>query len=464
MRPHSPSSHRLADPFGPKPDKRYYYAFEAFEQRIAVLRRLLQGADALMLVIGERGSGKTTMLQRILNTIDAASKPCRVQTAASSAIGRLSRLRQRAHPTAFLLQMPGNTVILMDDAHQLSRKELRKLLQNTLASGPDAKFKRMVLFGEPRLSADFETVSGGLIDETAVNKIFLPTVSEEEAAAYLRHRLAVAGFNGKSPFSATTLKALYRDSQGLPGRINENASRWLSKKGLAGRRSRQLPRGEASRYLRVAGWTIAGALIIFAAVFFLLPPLDTGYDSQGTAAPKVVRGKIRSIDRQLKPRADVASGRPAEKQLAARPQPTAPEQPGKVQPPPVPDSRAPKPPSTTPPASKQPDSGKYGRIQREQWLLAQRPSDYTIQLLGVRSEQSLLAFVNQYGLDQSGDAAYYRSRFKGGIWYPLVYGVYANPKQAQSAIAGLPEKIRSMSPWIRKMSAVQSEIRKAASP
>jgi DamX protein len=75
-----------------------------------------------------------------------------------------------------------------------------------------------------------------------------------------------------------------------------------------------------------------------------------------------------------------------------------------------------------------------------------------------------LAFVSDHRLDRSGQAAYYRSRFKGGKWFPLVYGNYATAAEARRAIAGLPEKIRSMSPWIRKMSAVHAEIRKAATP
>ena len=115
------------DPFHPEPDKRFYYAFEAFEQRLAILRRLIQGADALMLVVGERGSGKTTLLQRFLATTEIPWKPCRVQTSGSMAVGRLSRIKQRGHPTAFLLQHPGGTIVLMDDAHRLTRKELRKL-------------------------------------------------------------------------------------------------------------------------------------------------------------------------------------------------------------------------------------------------------------------------------------------------------------------------------------------------
>lgn len=95
------------DPFGPQPDGRFYYAFEAFEQRLAILRRLIRGSDALILVVGDRGSGKTTLLQRILDTTDHPWKPCRVQTAASAAAGRLSRLRPKTGPTAFLLQKPG---------------------------------------------------------------------------------------------------------------------------------------------------------------------------------------------------------------------------------------------------------------------------------------------------------------------------------------------------------------------
>jgi DamX protein len=458
-------SRKQLDPFGSDPDKRFYYAFEAFEQRLAILRRLIQGSDALILVVGEKGSGKTTLLQRVLDTTDRHWKPCRVQTAASEAVGRLSRLKQKSKPAAFLLKDPSGTIVLMDDAHGLSRKELRKLIQDTLTPDPDRKIKRMVLFGEPRVSETLDIVSDGLVDETAINKIFLPTITEQEAALFIRHRLAVAGFNGKNPFTPANLKNLYEGSAGLPGRINESAARLWTKKGYSGSTSRSRSNPGQRRLLRVAVWSttvVAAALV--AGTVWMYSDSDPRINSAASAEQQVIRVKIHSGTGQPSPRADIASGSPPAKPNPARLKPARPALSSKAQKPLAPEtSRSVSAPATVK-TSKPPASGRATNMRRETWLLAQNPANYTIQLLGVRNEQSLLAFVADHRLDSTGQAAYYRSRFKGGIWFPLVYGTYPTVDAARGAIAGLPQKIRKTSPWIRKMSAVHAEIRKAAKP
>jgi general secretion pathway protein A len=454
------SSAVALDPFRPEPDKRFYYAFEAFEQRLAILRRLIQGSDALILVVGEEGSGKSTLLQRILVTTDKPWKPCRVQTAGSAAVGKLSRRKQAGHPSAFLLQNPDGTIVLMDDAHRLSRRELRKLLRDTLTSDPARKIKRMVLFGQPRLSSNFDAVSGDVIDETALNKIFLPTITEEEAAAFIRHRLAVAGFTGKNPFTPSVMKNLYHKSAGLPGRVNEAAARWWSKKKFSGNSSQEKFRHKRSRFLGVAGWCAAAVTaVIVAGVLWMSAERAFGPDSPLPANRRVVRVKIHGGGSQLQPRSEIAEASPGAEQRSFQRKPSPPAVSGKTQGRIAPESGLSKPSSAPPPASKQPV-----RIHREEWLLAQNPANYTLQLLGVRNERSLLAFVSDHGLERSGQVAYYSSRFKGGKWFPLVYGTYSTAGEARRAIAGLPEKIRSMSPWIRKLSAIQAEIRKAAAP
>ena len=462
---HQTTSRIHKDPFGPEPDERFYYAFEAFEQRLAILRRLLQGSDALIVVIGEPGSGKTTMLQRILATTDKPWKPCRVQTAASMAVSRLARLKHKGSPTAFLLQDPSATVILMDDAHLLSRRELRKLVRNTLAPDPARKYKRMVLFGEPRLSENLDAVSGDLTDETALNRIYLPTITEQEAAAYIRHRLAVAGFNGKNPLTPTALKTIYHNTAGVPGRINEAAARWWTKKGSPGNLFQGKSRRKPNRLLRIVGWTAAiAAAVIFAGFLWLSGEIGRSSDSKPSSGAQMVRVKIQNTVRQLPPRADIASVSPGAKPRPARIQPAEPTAAGNAQQRSTSDSGLTKPPPVASTAPEQPAMGRPGQIRREQWLLAQNPSDYTIQILGVRSERSLVAFVIEHQLHRSGHAAYYRSRFKGRVWFPLVYGSYPSVDEARRTIAGLPEQLRSMSPWIRKMSIIHSEIQKAGKP
>lgn len=102
-------------------------------------------------------------------------------------------------------------------------------------------------------------------------------------------------------------------------------------------------------------------------------------------------------------------------------------------------------------------------ILREKWLLELDPRHYTIQILAVRQEKSLLKFIEDTRLTNRGRVAYFRAKFKGRDWYRLLYGVYPSKKDADSAIDNLPSNIRQLSPWIRRLAPIQRAIKENVS-
>jgi len=103
-------------------------------------------------------------------------------------------------------------------------------------------------------------------------------------------------------------------------------------------------------------------------------------------------------------------------------------------------------------------------IHKENWLLSQESSYYTIQLMGARKEVLLFNFVEVNQLLEQNEVAFYQTTFKDKPWFQLLYGVYATKKDAQSAADNLPSKIRKSSPWIRRLSGVQKTIRGKTAP
>jgi DamX protein len=110
----------------------------------------------------------------------------------------------------------------------------------------------------------------------------------------------------------------------------------------------------------------------------------------------------------------------------------------------------------------QPKATAKNTIYRESWLLDQESSFYTLQVLGVRNEESLLNFIKAHKLLQTQNVAYYKTVYKGKQWYPLLYGVYPTKSEAADAVKKLPDKVQKSIPWIRKMAAVQKEVRTEA--
>jgi len=100
------------------------------------------------------------------------------------------------------------------------------------------------------------------------------------------------------------------------------------------------------------------------------------------------------------------------------------------------------------------------KIHREKWLLSQDASSYTIQIIGVSTEKSMLKFIERNQLLKQNDIAYYESILRGKPWFQALYGIYPTKEEARRAIEKLPDNIRLAGPWIRSLAAVQNTIGK----
>jgi len=97
-------------------------------------------------------------------------------------------------------------------------------------------------------------------------------------------------------------------------------------------------------------------------------------------------------------------------------------------------------------------------IRREKWLLSRDGATYTVQVIGVSNEESMLDFIKRNKVLKQNKIAYYESTFKGKPWFQLLYGIYPDKQAARLAANKLPENIRQAGPWIRRMAAVQKAI------
>lgn len=97
-------------------------------------------------------------------------------------------------------------------------------------------------------------------------------------------------------------------------------------------------------------------------------------------------------------------------------------------------------------------------IGREKWLLSQDGRTYTVQILGVSNEKSMLDFIKKNQMLIQNKIAYYESTFRDKPWFELLYGIYPDKQAARLAANQLPENLHHAGPWIRSMAVVQKEI------
>ena len=470
------------DPFAPEPDAKFYYPFDSYEQRLQVLSHLVQGTDLLVLVIGEFGSGKTSLLNRFLVAAEGNWKTAQIQ--ADRGIGSdIPPVDQTSDSyPAFIQQDAEDPIVIVDDAHRLPEHDLRFLLQDALVPDSSEKIKRLVLFGEPGLANFITALSESTASTTAINKITMPVLTKDEVASYLHYRPALAGHTGESIFASSIATVIHKDSEGLPGRVNELADQWLKKK--YGPNSKKEGMFSVLKKLpfKALGWAAAVLAAVVIGLFFLNLPDTTRQTApeMKQASMRVFRAKIPPADEPPVPKGSVRRVTPSASPLTPKveeaparevaesrqttpavKQPTV-EQPtslARTEPQPVEKEKI-KSPSIKRTAPKK--SAEKNTIYRESWLLDQDASYYTLQVLGVRNEEFLLDFINRHQLLQKKSVAYYKTVYKGKQWYPLLYGVYPTKSEAADAIGELPDRVQKSIPWIRKVSVVQKEVRTAA--
>jgi len=452
------------DPFAPEPDAKFYYPFDSFEQRLQVLNHLVQGMDLLVLVIGESGSGKTTLLHRYLVTTAVPWKAGRIHIDRTGASDKPSPGQSSDSYPVFAQQDVPDPIVIVDDAHKLSEKDLSFLLQEALVPESSQKIKRLVLFGEPSLSTYITALSESTASDMAINKITIPALTRVEVDSYLQYRPAMAGHTGESLFKPSVIKMIHKKSEGLPGRINEHADRWLKKKYSHKSQSEGIFTLLRNLSFKATAWVIGGiaAVVLGLFIFNQMDPAPQVTPDKKKASLRVFRAKIPAVADFDTPKF-INRVAPKTKEIPPRAVAETNKQPPAAKPPATPPKMPPQPipqtqvkPLPIKPLTPKKDAVK-NTIYRESWLLDQNPSFYTLQVLGVRNEEWLLNFIKVHKLLQHQNVAYYKTQYKGQQWYPLLYGVYPTKSEAADAVKELPDEVQKSIPWIRKILAIQKE-------
>ncbi len=227
----------LEQPFGVSPDTRFLYLNHMYREALASLWYGLREERGFMALVAEPGMGKTTLLFQLLQ---------RLRTTSARTVFLFQTCCDSSDLIRYLLQdlgiCPAQDVASMH--YQLNEallREARAGRQFVLVIDEAQNLSEPVL-ESIRLLSDFETSQGKLLQiilagqRQLVNTLmkpemlqltqrisvtqFLDPLDVPEVAQYIRHRLGIAGYEGKPLFSADALQSIARQSGGIPRNIN----------------------------------------------------------------------------------------------------------------------------------------------------------------------------------------------------------------------------------------------------
>ena len=237
-------------PFSIAPDPRYLFMSERHREALAHLLYGVGGGGGFVLLSGEIGAGKTTICRCFLEQVPAGCQVayifnprltvhellqsvCEefgVAVPAPLAGGEPSAKACIAALNAYLLAAHAqgrHCVLIIDEAQNLAPEVLEQLRLLTNLETNQRKLLQIMLIGQPGLRAMLASPGLEQLAQRVIARYHLGPLTAGETAAYLAHRLAVAGRQGALPFDAAALRRIHQISGGVPRRINLLADRAL---------------------------------------------------------------------------------------------------------------------------------------------------------------------------------------------------------------------------------------------
>ncbi|WP_425257629.1 AAA family ATPase [Rubrivivax sp. RP6-9] len=232
------------EPFSIAPDPHFLFMSEAHREALAHLLYGLSGGGGFVLLTGEIGAGKTTVCRCFLDQVPADCNVAYVFNPKLSVVELLQTVCDEfriAVPAGaatvkdfvdplnrFLLAAHAagrHSVLVIDEAQSLSADLLEQLRLLTNLETAERKLLQIILIGQPELREMLARPELEQLAQRVTARYHLPALSEAESAAYVRHRLSVAGGKGELPFDRAALRRLHQLCRGVPRRINLLAGR-----------------------------------------------------------------------------------------------------------------------------------------------------------------------------------------------------------------------------------------------
>ena len=225
-------------PFNVNPDPRYLFLTNQAQEALANLTYGIQSRKGFILLTGEVGTGKTTLLNRLLDWLHVQGVPTafifnslvtsghlfdfimadfeipcesREKSQVLLSLNRWLLERYRAGQTA---------VLIIDEAQNLSLQVLEEIRLLTNLETATEKLLQIVLTGQPELEEKLKLPQLRQLRQRITIRCGTSPLSLEETFGYIGERLRLSGAEGEPIFSKEAVQTVHLYSQGIPRVVN----------------------------------------------------------------------------------------------------------------------------------------------------------------------------------------------------------------------------------------------------
>ena len=224
-------------PFEMTPDPSFLVLGDTHREGLAMLVYAVRARKGFVVLTGEVGTGKTTLLHALLGQLEpempsaflfnprlepldffrvlfdefGIETPCRTKAEYLLSLNRFLIDQLKENRTALLI---------IDEAQNLSPEMLEEVRLLSNLETPTSKLLQIMLVGQPELDAMLDRPDLRQLRQRVVLRHHLRPFDEEELAGYVEERLRLAGYSGKGIFKRSALRRLYEVTGGVPRLVN----------------------------------------------------------------------------------------------------------------------------------------------------------------------------------------------------------------------------------------------------
>ena len=226
-------------PFDVTPDPRFLYLSPEHRETLATLIYGIQERRGFIVIVGEVGTGKTTLLNTVVDRLDERTKVAYVFNSDVTAEQLITNIlvelglartdgtlyKDQAidrlnHFAIEQLGKGGNVALIVDEAQNLGHRTMENLRLLSNLETHKLKLIQIILSGQPELDAKLNDPQLRQLAQRISLKRYITPLSEAETYEYIQHRLAIAGYKGASLFDRKAQQLIWQYSGGIPRKIN----------------------------------------------------------------------------------------------------------------------------------------------------------------------------------------------------------------------------------------------------
>lgn len=223
-----------ADPFRVNPDPRFLFLSESHQEALATLVYAVRERKGFIVLTGEVGTGKTTILNALLGKLEPGVQVAylfntSLETEDFFALlleelglepiepfRKSAALRRLNAHLIDRLREGEQTLLLVDEAQNLSVELLEEIRMLSNLETPQSKLLQIVLVGQPELAAKLERPELRQLRQRVELRHVIRPLNGVEMSSYVRERLVTAGHATGDVFTYSALCAVHEHSRGIP--------------------------------------------------------------------------------------------------------------------------------------------------------------------------------------------------------------------------------------------------------